>query len=150
MNVQGVKRLEHANASPRGAGVAQGDSSRALIFRKTIEEAGREQLLEKLGGLISDINSQGERLARRADITELEKYRSLIRDFFSEVVSNGYEFTREGSFAARGRQRFFATVKKVDVKLEELAEELLREQKDDIAILDKIGEISGLLVDIFL
>ena len=37
----------------------------------------------------------------------------------------------------------------IDQNLDELAEELMKEEKDNISILGKIGEIRGLLLDIF-
>ena len=40
-------------------------------------------------------------------------------------------------------------IKLVDETLDELAEELMKEEKDHLAILNKIGEIRGLLLDIF-
>ncbi len=39
-------------------------------------------------------------------------------------------------------------IKRVDAALDELAEELIKEEKDAIAILDKVDEIRGLLLDI--
>ncbi|MBQ9700854.1 MAG: DUF327 family protein, partial [Lachnospiraceae bacterium] len=36
----------------------------------------------------------------------------------------------------------------IDENLDELAGELLKDEKDNIAILSKIGEIEGLLLDI--
>jgi hypothetical protein len=36
----------------------------------------------------------------------------------------------------------------VDANLDELAQELVKDEKDHIAILNKIGEIEGLLLDI--
>jgi uncharacterized protein YaaR (DUF327 family) len=66
----------------------------------------------------------------------------------NEIISNGYEFSRERSFASRGGQRFFATVNKVDAALDELAKEVLQGRKDELDLLDKIGDIRGLLVDL--
>ena len=43
---------------------------------------------------------------------------------------------------------FTRMIKRVDAALDELAEELIREEKDAIAILDKVDEIRGLLLDI--
>lgn len=37
----------------------------------------------------------------------------------------------------------------MDKNLDELAEELVKDESDHITILDKIGEIAGLLLDIF-
>jgi uncharacterized protein YaaR (DUF327 family) len=134
--------------STRSIESAQDGSERPLVFRRTLSDAGREQFMLRIGGMVTGIDEQGARLAKRADIKEFEKYRSLIREFLNEVVSNGYEFSRERGHAPRGRQRFFATVKKVEEKLDEVAKEVLRVQKDDMDILEKIGDIRGLLVDL--
>ena len=48
----------------------------------------------------------------------------------------------------RGRHRVYGIVKLVDKNLDELAGELVKDEKDNINILGKIGEIQGLLLDI--
>ncbi|MDR2664789.1 MAG: YaaR family protein [Oscillospiraceae bacterium] len=148
MKIRNINSLDRGLVSARSVESAQDGSERPLIFKRTLSEAGREQFMLRIGGLVAGIDEQGSRLAKRADIKEFEKYRSLIREFLGEVVSNGYEFTRERGHAPRGRQRFFATVNKVDAKLDELAREVLREHRDDLDILEKIGDIRGLLVDL--
>lgn len=40
-------------------------------------------------------------------------------------------------------------VKLIDAALDDLAEELMREEKDHLAILNKIGEIQGMILDLF-
>ena len=42
----------------------------------------------------------------------------------------------------------YGIVKLIDKNLDELAEELIKDEKDNIAILNKIDEIRGLLLDI--
>lgn len=49
----------------------------------------------------------------------------------------------------RGRHRVYGIVRLVDEKLDELAQELVKDEKDNLNILSKIGEIRGLLLDIF-
>ena len=51
-------------------------------------------------------------------------------------------------------ERIFSTgedgiIRLVDKNLDELAEELMKDEQDNISILSKIGEIQGLLLDIF-
>ena len=67
----------------------------------------------------------------------------------NEVVTNAHEFSRENFLDRRGRHRVYGIVRLVDEKLDELAQELMKEEKDEIAILAKVGEIRGLLLDIF-
>ena len=45
------------------------------------------ELQEKLTGLMKDIDEQGKRLAEHMDIRDMQKYRSLVKDFMNEVVN---------------------------------------------------------------
>jgi uncharacterized protein YaaR (DUF327 family) len=47
------------------------------------------------------IDEQGARLSDKVDVKEFEKYRRLIREFLDEIVSNGYNFSREDAYASR-------------------------------------------------
>ena len=49
----------------------------------------------------------------------------------------------------RGRHRVYGIIRLVDENLDQLAQELMKDEKDNLAILNKIGEIRGLLLDIF-
>lgn len=49
----------------------------------------------------------------------------------------------------RGRHRVYGIIRLVDEKLDELAQELVKDEHDKISILAKVGEIRGLLLDIF-
>ena len=105
-------------------------------------------LKEKLSGLMNDITEQGKKISTHMDIKDMKKYRSLVKNFMNEVVANSHEFSRENFLDRRGRHRVYGIVRSVDKNLDELAEELMKEEKDQIAILDKVGEIEGLLLDI--
>ena len=78
----------------------------------------------------------------------MRRYRALIKDFMNEIVSRSHEFSRENFLDRKGRHRVYGMVKLVDQKLDELARELISDEKDNIAILSKIDEIQGLLLDI--
>ena len=67
----------------------------------------------------------------------------------NEVVTRSHKFSRENFLDRKGRHRVYGIVKLVDKNLDELAEELVKDESDHITILDKIGEIAGLLLDIF-
>jgi uncharacterized protein YaaR (DUF327 family) len=83
------------------------------------------------------------------DIRDMKKYRGLVKDFLNEVVTRSHKFSRENFLDRKGRHRVYGIVKLVDKNLDELAEELVKDESDHITILDKIGEIAGLLLDIF-
>lgn len=113
-----------------------------------ISKIGEGQLQEKLSGLMKEITAQGEKLSKHMDIKDMKTYRGLVKEFMNEVVSHSHEFSRENFLDRRGRHRVYGIVKLVDKNLDELATELMKDEKDQLAILDKIGEIEGLLLDI--
>ena len=59
-----------------------------------------------------------------------------------------HEFSRENFLDKRGRHRVYGIIRLVDENLDKLAEELIKDEKDNIAILNLVGEIRGLLLDI--
>lgn len=106
------------------------------------------ELKEKISGLMDEITEQGKKISEHMDIRDMKKYRSLVKDFMNEVVNRSHKFSRENFLDRRGRHRVYGLVKLVDKNLDELAGELVKEEKDHIAILGKVDEIRGLLLDI--
>lgn len=125
--------------------VEKTDGSFKFAQASHIEEA---QLQEKLNGLMNDITTQGEKLAEHMDIRDMKKYRELVKDFLNEVVNRSHKFSRENFLDRRGRHRVYGIVKLVDKNLDDLASELVKDEKDHLSILSKVGEIRGLLLDI--
>jgi len=116
-------------------------------FSFTLNKLSDEGLASRLNSLIGEITAQGKKLADHMDIRDLKQYRSLISDFINEVVTHSHEFSRENFLDRRGRHRVYGIVRLVNQDLDELAQELLKKEKDHIAILDRTDEITGLLLD---
>ncbi|WP_317367636.1 YaaR family protein [uncultured Tyzzerella sp.] len=119
-------------------------------FKFTLNKLENDNLMEKLNGLIDEITVQGKKISDHMDIKDMKKYRSLITEFMNEVVTNSHEFSRENFLDRRGRHRVYGIVKLVNKDLDELAQELIKTEKNHIAILDKTGEIRGLLLDLII
>ena len=98
--------------------------------------------------MMEDINEQGEKMARHMDIKDMRRYRELVKGFLNEVVSRSHEFSRENFLDRRGRHRVYGIVKLVDKNLDDLAGELVKDEKDHIAIVSRIDDIRGLLLDV--
>ena len=107
-----------------------------------------ENLQEKLTQMVERITEQGNKLANHMDIRDVRLYREMISEFVGEVVANSHKFSRENFLDRRGRHRVYGIVRQVNQKIDELAKELMRAEKQHIDILDKVGEIQGLLLDI--
>lgn len=107
------------------------------------------ELQAHLTSIMEEITMQGERISKHKDIRDMRRYRSLIKDFMNEIVSRSHSFSRENFLDRKGRHRVYGIIRLVDQNLDELAQELMKEEKDNISILQKIGDIRGLLLDIF-
>jgi uncharacterized protein YaaR (DUF327 family) len=126
--------------------VQQSDGDFKFILSSNIAEA---DLQARLNNLMEEIVMQGNKLSKRMDVKDMKKYRSLIKDFMNEIINRSHSFSRENFLDKRGRHRVYGIIKLMDQTLDELAQELVKDEKDHIAILAKIGEIKGLLMDIF-
>ena len=115
-----------------------------FVLSSKLENA---ELYDKLRQMMEDIAVQGEKLAKHVDIKDMKRYRELIKDFVNEVVANSHQFSRENFLDRRGRHRVYGLVKLVDQKLDDLAQELMKEEKSGLNILAKVDEIKGLLLD---
>jgi hypothetical protein len=117
-------------------------------FSFTLNRLSDEGLAARLSALIGDITTQGKKLAEHMDIGDMKRYKSLISDFINEVVTHSHEFSRENFLDRRGRHRVYGIVRRVNDELDELAQELLKKEKDHLAILDRTNDIQGLLLDL--
>ena len=141
-----VNNIAEITQVPDTSQVEQGDGS----FKFTLASATTDaELQQKIDSMLVDITAQGDRIARHMDIRDMRKYRELIREFMNEVVFRSHKFSRENFLDRKGRHRVYGIIKLIDANLDELAQELVKDEKDHITILNKIGEIRGLLLDIF-
>ena len=125
---------------------AQADGTFKFTLVSQVEEEG---LQARLNLMMEEITRQGDRISKKMDIRDMKRYRGLVKEFMNEVVSRSHSFSRENFLDKRGRHRVYGIIRLVDETLDELAQELVKDEKDHIAILNKIGEIRGLLLDIF-
>ena len=140
-----INGTTEANQVPETAKAVEGDGSFKFTLASAITDA---DLQAKVDELLNDITAQGNRLAEHMDIRDMKRYRGLIKDFLNEVVYRSHRFSRENFLDRKGRHRVYGIIRLIDQNLDELASELVEDEKDHISILERIGEIKGLLLDI--
>lgn len=119
-------------------------------FADTLSKKEEVNLETRLNRLMSEINQQGELLSKNMDIKELKQYKKLVASFLDEVVNGSLKYSKHNQFDRRGRHKVYALVKRVNAKVEELSREFLKEEKDNIKVLESIGTIKGMLLDIYM
>ena len=140
-----VDNMQQVNATTQTQQAQQSGEDFKFTLMSSIEEAG---LSERLSVMLQEITMQGEKLGKHMDVRDMKHYRRLIQEFMNEIVNRSHKFSRENFLDRRGRHRVYGMIKRVNVVLDELAGELIKEEKDTLAILSKVDEIRGLLLDI--
>ncbi|WP_106495628.1 YaaR family protein [Lentibacillus sp. Marseille-P4043] len=104
---------------------------------------------QEIQQLMKDITMQGDKLARFRSFRDLVKFKRMVKGFLRETVSSGLDLQKSHSFNLDGQSRKLAIIKTVDEKLIELTEEVMGQEKKTVDLLGLIGEIKGLLVNLY-
>ena len=118
----------------------------------SMELAGQESSMsrEAMDRLLEKIDEQGARLSKSPTYEELRSYRALIQSFIGEAVDGMYELHTQAGWDRLGRQKVYTSVRKIDKKLEEMAEKIRLGQADQLSIIASHDAIRGLLVDLYM
>ncbi|MGI6151289.1 MAG: YaaR family protein [Christensenellales bacterium] len=136
------------NVSVVGAGQAGG--GQGFLFSRHLMDFSQAQHQKYIEDLKDRIFRQGETIKRKADLGEFIQYRKLIAELLEVVAGNAYACARTTALDSRGRRNVFILIKKINVRLDELAQQILQEQKENLRLLEMVDEIRGLLLDILL
>ncbi|MGE8206894.1 YaaR family protein [Heyndrickxia sp. NPDC080065] len=111
---------------------------------------GRENIaLERMTKLMKDIEDQGQKLAKSRTIEDFRKYKKLVKSFMEDAVNNGLKLEEQRGLNWRGRSKIYKIVKQVDSKLVDLANKVLEKEQKGLEILNLVGEIQGLIINIY-
>ncbi|ASF37655.1 hypothetical protein CEH05_00250 [Halobacillus halophilus] len=145
MKITHDMRTQMESAQKQAAQQSQGRPR----FDQLVQSQTRQLQEVQLNQLIKSINAQGERVARFRSFRDLAKYKRLIKDFVKESVNYGMNLKHSHSWNQYGQTRKLTLVESVDEKLAELTEAVMDEEKKTIDLLGLIGEIKGLLINLY-
>ena len=140
-----INQMQQVNQVEQPEHERETDGTFKFTLVSAIEDS---QLQEHINLMMTEIIQHGDKLSKHMDIRDMKRYRKLIKEFINEVVNRSHKFSRENFLDKRGRHRVYGIIRLVDKTLDELAQELMKDEKNHMAILAKIGEIRGLLLDI--
>lgn len=140
-----IDNMQQVNQATQTGQTQEASGDFKFTLMSSIEDA---TLKERLQVMMEEITMQGKKLGKKMDVRDMKHYRRLIKEFMNEVVNRSHKFSRENFLDRRGRHRVYGMIKRVDAALDELAEELIKDEKDALTILEKVDEIRGLLLDI--
>ncbi|KIY23415.1 MULTISPECIES: YaaR family protein [Mesobacillus] len=124
-------------------------SGNGIKFNQLVEKQEHKLQIGQLQQLLKEVESAGERLARSRTFKDLAKFKTLVKQFVKEAVHFGLELKQSHSWNQYGEGRSLKLVETIDDKLVELTDELMSKKVEQIDILGKIGEIKGLLINLY-
>ena len=120
----------------------------AETFGTTLSRVHSDNFEAKIASMIDKIEEQAKKFSKKVDIGELKLYRRLISEFLDEAVNSTHKFSKENKLDKMGRHRVYAIIKRINEKMENLTQEVLKDEKDNLKILQQLDDIRGLIMDI--
>lgn len=122
-----------------------GKAAFAEVIREEEQRMSRDQLIK----LFNDIDKQGQILARSRSIRDFYRYKQLIKEFMEEAVKYGMALDYRSGTNRRGQSKLYKMIKEVDAQLLRLADEIVDVHSPIIDMLGRIGEIRGMLINMY-
>ncbi len=126
-----------------------GTQNRSKIFSQMVEKHESKFHEEQWKQLLNELEEAGERLSKSRNMHDLSKFKRLVKRLIRETIEFGMGVKESKSWDFYGNRRNLKIVSQIDQKLVELTEEILNKEKDAVNILGKIGEIKGLIVNLY-
>jgi uncharacterized protein YaaR (DUF327 family) len=103
----------------------------------------------ELNRMLEQIQLQSERLSKSMTVRELRQYKLLIKKFLEETARRGIQLRDTKGWDRRGRGKRYKLLEEIDQNLLTMADDLLEHEQGRIELLQKIGEIRGMLINLF-
>lgn len=140
--IQETSRLQTPKTGPREV---EASTTFSALMQDKREHKGYERLQQKL----MLVEEHGQLLAESQTIEHLEAYEEKIKDFLKDALDQSQQLEEKRGFNRRGRTKIYKVVEQVDAKLLQLTDNVISGESRRLEILDQIGEIKGMLVNVF-
>ena len=114
-------------------------------FAQQIKNEFRSQLDGEIGDIIEKLEISGKRFSENPNAENLSIYKKNVQIFLSFVTKNSYNIKE-----IYGRRVDYKIINTINSKLEDLSQQVIRQEVPRMSLLDKIDEIRGLIIDLIL
>ncbi|NMA66961.1 MAG: YaaR family protein [Clostridiaceae bacterium] len=119
-------------------------------FNSQFEKQFSQNRDEELKKMALEIEKQGKKLSENIDIYELKLYKRMVMSFLDEAVKGFGRFSKESFLDRGGRHRVYAIIRTINKELEQLTQDVIKKECDNLAIIGRIDDIRGLILDMIL
>jgi uncharacterized protein YaaR (DUF327 family) len=118
-------------------------------FHSLVQKQQNKLQDQHIQRLLTEIGNQGQRLVKSQTMKDLRVYKQLVKRFVKEAVDYGMNLKQSRNWTSQGQSKTYRLVEEVDKRLVELTESMLTKEGKSIDLLQKIGEIKGLLINLY-
>lgn len=119
-------------------------------FASMVRKSQTKLQHESLNQLMTRVDSQGQKLANQRTLENLRDYKNIVKQFIGESLSYGLQLSDKQSFNPSGGMKNHQLIEVIDQKLIEIHDEVLNNEKEGFDILQLVGEIKGLLINLYM
>lgn len=120
-----------------------------LTFSNMMNEKHDKKKKEELEELLDDIKEKGETLIDSKNLELLLSYKKTVKTFIKEASEFAFKIVDRKGLSRVGRSKILKIVSLVDENLMNITDVFLKDEKQKLGLLDKIGELLGLLSDFY-
>lgn len=122
----------------------------AVSFFDLLQDKDEDRQKRHLEEILRIVDEKGKKLGENRTVESLMEYKNMVKGFIEEAVEYGLKIEERRGFSRGGRSRVLRTVAAIDEKLLELTDLIIKQEEKNLGILKKVGEIKGLLVNLYL
>lgn len=143
-------RVERVGAkSVNATKVKEKAPASSASFSSLLNEKKESEDREKLDKMMEKIKEKGEELVDSRNLDILVSYKKMVKDFVGQASAFAFQIVDRKGLSRMGRSKILKIISQVDEALVKLTEEFLKEERNKLNLLRKIGQLGGLLTDIY-
>ncbi len=118
-------------------------------FSNLMQDKKDDEKREELDKMLGKIKDKGEKLVDSRNLDLLIEYKKSVKEFVNTAVEFAFEIVDRKGRSRIGRAKILKIVSQIDDELVKLTDEFLAEERNRLNLLAKIGELGGLLTNIY-
>lgn len=142
-------KVSRVSPSKAPGAVHKTEPKTGVSFSQLMGDKQEEQDREELREILREIEKKGRQLTEKRTVEVMLEYKEMIKGFVEQAVNFGLKVEERRGLSRSGRSRMMKVVSMIDEKLVELTDMVLDQERPQIRILEKIGQLQGLLVNLF-
>jgi uncharacterized protein len=126
------------------------DAKSTDSFANLVKKTQSNLHSESLNQLMNQVDLQGQRLSNQRTLENLRDYKNSVKKFIGESLNYGLQLSEKQSFQPGGGNKTHQLIEVIDQRLLDMNDEVLDKEKSGIDTLRMVGEIKGLLVNLYM